>query len=84
MKKIILLTTIILSTAIQAECVINAQVKKANAKTYFVDGASISKKVREALKSQCSFNVTTMTKAQLIEMAEKNHAKKIAKLKAGE
>ena len=84
MNKILLITILLSSTAIQAECVINAQVKKANAKTYYVDGVSISKKVREALKSQCSFNVSTMTNAQRIEMAQKQFDKKMAKLKAGE
>jgi hypothetical protein len=77
----ILILAVLLSTSAHGACQITAQVKKSNSKTYYVDGVSISKKIREALKSQCSFKVTTMSKAQLIEMAEKNHAKKMAKLK---
>jgi hypothetical protein len=83
MKKLLLIS-LILPSIVHANCTILAKKKKAKAKTVYVDGVSIPKKVREALKTQCDFKVSVFTKDELIQMETKAFNKKIEKIKGGE
>jgi len=83
MKTLTLATMFILSTlSFQAAeaCTIKVKVKKSTAKTYYVGTATLSKKVREALKSQCTFDVSTFSKEELIKMETAKFNKKLKKL----
>lgn len=73
----LLLTT---STAAYSACTIKTQVKKANAKTVYVNGVSISQKIRKALATQCKIVITTMTKKDLIAMERASFQRKLDRI----
>lgn len=81
MKKL-LITTIILSATNVMACNISMQVKKEGAKTAYVNGVSVSAKIREALSSQCKVTYKVMTKEEVRSMQVTALEKRLAKLKA--
>lgn len=82
MKKLIVLMTLSMTTVSFAACTINLQVKKEGAKTSYVNGVSVSKKIQEALRSQCTLKTTVMSKEQIKEMTIASLEKRLAKVKA--
>lgn len=76
---VLLLTT---STLSIAACELQFDVKKSGAKTAYINGVSVSSKIREALSSQCSIKFNVLSKEQVKEMNIKNLEKRLAKLKS--
>ena len=82
MKELLIATLLTLSTAASANCVIKVQVKKPKAKTYYLhDGTTISKKVREALKEQCKFDVSVMSVDDQEALLRAQFEKRLKKLR---
>ena len=79
--KRLLIATLILSTTNVMACNISMQVKKAGAKTAYVNGVSVSAKIREALSSQCNIKYEVMSKTQVKAMQVKALETRLAKLK---
>lgn len=81
MKKLITLVTLMTITHSFAACELTMDKKKAKAKTAYVNGVSVSAKIRTALESQCTIKYNVLTEAQVKEMNIKNLEKRLAKLK---
>lgn len=82
MKKLIAIVTLISINSAFAACEITMDKKKAKAKTAYVNGVSVSSKIRAALESQCTIKYNVLTEAQVKEMNIKNLETRLAKLKS--
>jgi len=65
---------------VNAACVINAQTKSDKAKSVYVNGVTLSKKVVEALSSQCEIKTSVMSNTELLAMLKLDYDKRVAKL----
>ena len=81
MKKLLLITVLTMSSLSYSACTIEMQVKKEGAKTAYVNGTSVSSKIRTALSTQCKINYTVMSKEEVKKMKIDNLEKRLAKLK---
>ncbi len=88
MKKLIAITTLLLSVNTFAQCSFGLDIKKEGAKTaYAAGGVSVSKKIQDALKAQgCNISYNVMTKSQVkamqLERAKKRYEKLLKETKA--
>lgn len=81
MKKLVLIATLITSISSIAACDLTFQVKKDGAKTAYINGVSVSAKIRDALSTQCTLKTTVMSKEEIKQMSIDSLEKRLAKLR---
>lgn len=82
MKKLLLIALLAVSTASFGACNIELGVKKAGAKTAYVNGVSVSGKIQEALEaSGCVITKKVLTEQETKDMTIKALETRLAKLK---
>ena len=81
MKKLITLTILTL-TANSFACEITLAKKTIKAKTSYIDGISVSKKIQDALSSQCKLNYKVLSKEQVKAMTIQSLQNRLKKLQA--
>lgn len=83
MKKLVLITVLTTSTlTAKAACEITFEKKTAKAKTAYIDGVSVSSKIRDALASKCKLKYRVMSEAEVKQMDIARLKKRLAKLQA--
>lgn len=82
MKKLLIITALSVSTLSYSACNISLDVKKAGAKTAYIDGVSVSAKIQAALSSKCTVKYNTLSKAEVSTMKLANAKNRYEKLLA--
>ena len=81
MKSIIIAVALIAAvSSVKADCTLTLALKKASAKTYYLNnGERLSKTMVDRIKSQCAIKTRVMTKSQAKQLKIKELEIKLAK-----
>ena len=83
MKKLIAVSILALSINSIA-CELTLTKKKAKAKTSYLNGVSVSKKIQDALSTQCKLSYKVMSKEEVKAMTIESLQRRLNKLQASE
>jgi len=82
MKKLLAITLLSLSTLSIANCTLPMDIKKIGASTAYIDGVSVSKKIRTAISAKCDIKFKVLSSSEISDMNISNAVKRLAKLRA--
>ncbi len=82
MKKLLVIIILSVSSVSYSACNLQFDVKKDGAKTAYIEGVSVSAKIRTALESKCKIAYNVLTKDEIKQMSIKSLKVRLAKLTA--